>query len=201
VHLKTKLSKASAKAFGTVPREALFAVLRRFGLPDHFVEVLMRLHFGAKVKVKIGKEDSEVDSTIGVRQGSCEGPVLSLFIIEAAIETLQWPDGMARPEFKTRKSGVTMGRNSNRKRDATPFELWASLFADDCALLFNSRDGLITGPNHTFAHLRKFGIQKRAQALPTLPLNAASTVDAPLQERGKSRANLIVFISVIGNPL
>ena len=41
------------KAFDTVPREALFAVLRRFGLPDHFVKVVMRLHFGAKVKVKI----------------------------------------------------------------------------------------------------------------------------------------------------
>jgi len=54
-------------AFDTVPKEALFAVLRRFGLPDHFAKVVMRLHFGAKAKVKIGEEDSEVDSTTGVR--------------------------------------------------------------------------------------------------------------------------------------
>jgi hypothetical protein len=39
---------------------------------------VMRLNFGAKIKVKIGEEDSEVDSTIGARQGSCEGPVLFL---------------------------------------------------------------------------------------------------------------------------
>ena len=110
-------------------------------------------------KVKIGEEDSEVDSTIGVRQGSCEGPVLFLFIMQAAMETLQWPDGVARPEFMTRESGVTMGENSTRRRDATSFELWASLFADDCALLFNSRDDLIAGSNHIFAHLRKFGLQ------------------------------------------
>jgi hypothetical protein len=58
-----------AKAFDTVPREALFAVLRRFGLPGHFVKVVMRLHYGAKFKVKIGEEGSEVDSTIGVQQG------------------------------------------------------------------------------------------------------------------------------------
>ena len=83
------------KASDTVPRKALFAVLRRFGLPDHFVKVVMRLHFGAKVKVKIGEEDSEVDSTMGVRQGSCEGPVLFLFIMQAAMETQQWPDGVA----------------------------------------------------------------------------------------------------------
>ena len=31
------------------------------------------------------------------------------------------------------------------RRDATSFELWASLFAGDCALLFKSRDDLITG--------------------------------------------------------
>ena len=52
-----------------------------------------------------------------------------------------------------------MGENSTRRRDATSFELWASLFADDCALLFNSRDDLIAGSNHIFAHLRKFGLQ------------------------------------------
>ena len=66
------------------------------------------------------------------------------------METLQWPDGVARPEFMTRESGVTMGENSTRRRDATSFELWASLFADDCALLFNSRDDLIAGSNHIF---------------------------------------------------
>ena len=38
------------KAFDTVPREALFAVLRRFGLPDHFVNVVIRLHTNAVVR-------------------------------------------------------------------------------------------------------------------------------------------------------
>jgi hypothetical protein len=147
------------KAFDTAPKEALFAVLRRFSLPDHFDKVVMRLHFGAKVKVKIGEEDWEVDNTIGIRQGSCKGPVLFLFFMQAAMETLQWPGGVARPEFKTRKSGVAMGKNPNRKRDVTPFELWASLLAGDCVLLFNSRDDLVTGSNQIFAHLRKFGLQ------------------------------------------
>ena len=30
------------KAFDSVPREALFTVLRRYGMPDHFVKVLIR---------------------------------------------------------------------------------------------------------------------------------------------------------------
>ena len=42
---------------------------------------------------------------------------------------------------------------------------------------------------------------ERVQALPTMPRHGVNTVDAPLQERVKSRKNYIVFISVIGNPL
>ena len=59
------------KAFDTVPREALFAILRRFGLPDYFVIIVIRLHENALINVKIGEDDSDVESSIGVRQGSC----------------------------------------------------------------------------------------------------------------------------------
>jgi hypothetical protein len=85
-------------------------------------------------------------STTGVRHGSIEGPVLFLFTVQAAMETLQWPGGVTRPD------------NSNRKRDATPFELWDSLFAEDCALIFNSCDDLITGSKYIFSQLCKFGL-------------------------------------------
>ena len=122
------------KAFDTVSREALFAVLRKFGMPDHFICIVMRLHTGAVMKFKIGEIDSTVPSEIGVRQGSCEGPTLFLFIMQAALETMSWP--VAKPQFCTTKDGKTTGSRWNRKRDVTMFELWASLFADDCALLF-----------------------------------------------------------------
>ena len=95
------------KAFDSVSREALFAVLRRFGLPDHFVNVVIRLHEKAKIKVKVGEVECELESSIGVRQGSCEGPVLFLFIMQAAMETMKWP--VPKPEFRTRANGVTMG--------------------------------------------------------------------------------------------
>ena len=66
------------KAFDSVPREALFAALRRFGLPDHFVKIGIRLHENARINVKVGHVESELESSTGFRQGSCEGPVLSL---------------------------------------------------------------------------------------------------------------------------
>jgi hypothetical protein len=79
------------KAFDTVPREALFAVLRRYGLPNHFVNIIIRLHKNAKIKVKIGSVETEIESSIGFRQGSYEGPILFLFIMQEALETMKWP--------------------------------------------------------------------------------------------------------------
>jgi hypothetical protein len=148
------------KAFDTVPRELLFDVLRKFGMPDHFVNVVKRLHTNAVIKFMCGDVDSEVASDIGVRQGSCEGPVLFLFIVQAALETLDWP--VAKPEFTTREgdAGMVTGDAEWRpKKGTTVFELWASLFADDCALLFNTRDDLIEGATCLFNHFRRFGLQ------------------------------------------
>jgi len=71
------------------------------------VNVVIRLHEKAKIKVKVGEVESELESSIGVRQGSCEGPVLFLFIMQAAMETMKWP--VPKPEFRTRANGVTMG--------------------------------------------------------------------------------------------
>ena len=95
---------------------------------------------------------------IGVRQGSCEGPVLFLFIMQAAMETFEWPEGMTKPEYRTREDGKTMGECSFRKRGASSFHFWASLFADDCALIFETREDLIAGTDAIYAHLRKFGL-------------------------------------------
>jgi hypothetical protein len=38
-----------------------------------------------------------------VRQGSCEGPILFLFILQAALETMHWP--VPKPAFRTRDVG------------------------------------------------------------------------------------------------
>jgi hypothetical protein len=144
------------KAFDTVPREALFAVLKKFGLPPHFISMLVRLHDGAVIRFKIGETEAEVGSRIGVRQGSCEGPSLFLFIIQAALETMEWP--VDKPTFCTREGGRLTGENPNHKRGRTLFELWSSLFADDCELLFNNRSDLTTGANYLFLHLASFGL-------------------------------------------
>ena len=139
-----------------------FDVLRKFGMPDHFINLLIRLHSNAIMNFLVGDIDTAVSSDIGVRQGSIEGPILFLFFFQAAIETATWP--VPKPTFYTRKNGVVSGENWKRKREddnwrtITFFELWASLFADDCDLLFETRADLITGSNYIFDLLTRFGL-------------------------------------------
>ena len=79
--------------------------------------------------------------------------------MRAAIVPLVWPNGVGKPVFRTRMDGKTMGERWDRKRGATSFEFWASLFADDCAVLFSSRAELITGTKHLFDDLRDLGLE------------------------------------------
>jgi hypothetical protein len=44
------------------------------------------------------------------------------------------------------------------RKDMTIFALWASLFADDCATLFESRADMIAGENCLYKHFLRFGL-------------------------------------------
>ncbi len=118
---------------------------------------MIRLHENALINVKIGEDDSEVESSVGIRQVSYEGPILFMFIMQAAMETLTW--AIAKPVFRTRSKGVFVGYHSIPKRDASSFDLWTSLFADDCAIFFSSHAHLELGASSYLCnHLRRFGL-------------------------------------------
>ena len=84
-----------------------------------------------------------------------------------------------KPQFRTRADGVTSGERSARKRGATSFDLWASLYADDCAILFETRADLITGTSYLFNHLRKFGLQMHVGTGDTASKTEAMFFPAP----------------------
>jgi hypothetical protein len=91
--------------------------------------------------------------------------------MQAAMKTMEWPAGVERPQFSTRVGGVTTGEDPKRKRGATTFELWASMFAGDCALFFRTRQDFELGTQRVYGHLKRFGLQihvgRGAEALKT----------------------------------
>ncbi len=62
------------KVFDTVPRKALFCNTLSLQFVWSFINIAIRLHENALINVKIVEDSFEVESSIGVRQGSCEGP-------------------------------------------------------------------------------------------------------------------------------
>ena len=70
-----------------------------------------------------------------------------------------WAAIVSEPTFRTRADGVTPGEGLNRKRGVTPFGPFASLFADDFAIFFETREDMVMGISYLSNYLRKFGLK------------------------------------------
>lgn len=138
----------------------MFAILRRYGVPDHFLNIVIRLHRGASFTIDVNGEDVVVDSNIGVRQGSNEGPVLFLFFMLAIMETMEWPSSISVPMFHSHEAGPMHGFKKTFKSHTgnTSFEHYLSLFADDSAFLFESHEDLSVGLEYVYKHFKAFGV-------------------------------------------
>ena len=71
------------KAFDRVPRKVIEWALRKKGVNENLVRVVMQLYEGAKTKVKVGKGMSEAFSVkVGVHQGSVLSPFLFAIVMD-----------------------------------------------------------------------------------------------------------------------
>lgn len=77
------------KAFDSVPRPAMWEVLRRFGCPDRFVSLIQALHDGMSAQVLCQNNTSEAfPVTHGLKQGCVLAPTLfSLYLAAMLCET------------------------------------------------------------------------------------------------------------------
>ena len=151
------------KAFDSVPRDVLWAVLAKFGIPPHLLGVIKRMHEGLLVSFEIGGEKVEVPNTAGVKQGDNMAPLLFIFVMQACLETLgdTWPVGKLEFRTNTRTTGVNGGKVSGTdwtNKGEFSFEIWCSLYADDAGVMHSSRADLVAGAEAIDAHLKLFGL-------------------------------------------
>ena len=57
------------KAFDSVPRDVLWTVLAKMGVPAHLIHVIKRMNADLKVTFDLNGEPVEVPCTVGVKQG------------------------------------------------------------------------------------------------------------------------------------
>jgi hypothetical protein len=102
------------KAFDRVPRAVLWWALRKLGVEEWLINVIKAMYEGATTAVKLRDgESKEFEVKVGVHQGSVLSPLLFTVVLEALSE-----------EF----------------REGLPWEL---LYADDLALLAESKEELL----------------------------------------------------------
>ena len=82
-----------------------------------------------------------IQNLAGVRKGSCEGPIHFLFVMQAMLETIEWPDEHKPLSFMTAITDGKLNRESvRRKRGASIFQMDHSIYADDLVCLSTTRE-------------------------------------------------------------
>ena len=75
------------KAFDRVPRKVIEWAMRKKGIPEAMVRVMMSLYEGAKTRVRVGSELSEeFEVKVGVHQGSVLSPLIFAIVIDVVTE-------------------------------------------------------------------------------------------------------------------
>ncbi len=150
------------KACDTANHDLLIKILEKYGTPPKFVAAIKMMYTALKVILKISKEICEICQSVGVCQGDNISPVLFLFLMLAAAETL---------ELEWKKTGIEVLTVSHTPdndlvsgcvRGHTPFmynahhltvyKIFQLLYVDDGAFPFPTREALIKGLSLIHAH-------------------------------------------------
>ena len=165
------------KAFDRVPRELLWSVLLKFGVPPKLVQLLKSLHAHVNITFTVNDITSTIECIIGVKQGDILGPILFTFYLAAIMIT--WRATHQRPLciFYSNSDFVLTGRGSFD--DGEKVELPDSEYADDTAVLFTSRDSLELSTPLMIEHFSRFGMSIHVGSLAKPSKSEVLFVSAP----------------------
>lgn len=121
------------KAYDTIPREALWQVLRKYGIPPTLVNIIRSLHEGMKTEVTVdGTTTTEIEATNGLKQGCTIAPTLFNLYFNFVIELWYKRSQLFGVEVHYQCGGRLVGKRTWRPLKTTANELQ---FADDVALV------------------------------------------------------------------
>jgi hypothetical protein len=157
------------KAYDTANHDLLLKVLEKYGTPPKFVNAVKTMYTDLKVVLKIDKEICNIVQSIGIHQGDNMAPVLLLFLMSAAAETLEsaWKKAnievltVAHSPDNALDAGCVRGHIPPMylSRRLTIYEIYQLLYVDNGAFPFPTRAALIKGLTLVHSHLACFGLE------------------------------------------
>jgi len=145
------------KAFDSVDRVALDAVLEKLGVPLKLRNVIMALHSNVKIEIKLGDDKVSFSNKMGVVQGGSLSPTLFIIFVHAFVKTLD-TSKWALPVYYTNDDDVLSGRSMFFK-GGERFESPYSFYADDSGFGFCSRADFDIGAVVIRGHYARWGLE------------------------------------------
>jgi exonuclease III len=170
------------KAFDTINRQALWAILEKIGCPRHFVDLIRSFHDGMMVTVREGSDKSTpFGVTSGTKQGCVLAPTLFsiFFSLMLHIAFKDATDGVA---IKSRFDRGLFDVNSTHFKASSKVKLLTIrdlLFADDCALAACSLEALQRLCDCFATASRRFGLTISIKKTETLYQPAPGNMYVP----------------------
>ena len=128
------------KAYDSIPRQALWLVLQKYGIPPVIINLIQSLHEGMKAEVSVsGGTTPAIEVNNGLRQGCTIAPTLFNLYFNMVITC--WRD-RCQPfgvDIFYKCSGKLTGERTRSPSSFTATEL---LFADDAAAVSTSRESM-----------------------------------------------------------
>ena len=140
-----------------------------YGVPLDLIVVIQKLHTNVTYQMKIGEKKTEIQSTVGVKQGDNLGPILFIILTMNAVAAslnkiwnfdspdFRWHgikndgtiDRQTKPQLKTGTKHSTKGHK---------FTVNSSFYVDDGAFILLNRADLEAASKLVKKHFRRFGL-------------------------------------------
>ena len=140
------------KAFDHVPRELLWLILTKIGVPKKLVDLVRALHKDFKVKFTV--DDVISTCVTGVKKGDILGPVLFTFFVATVMITWNATNNVTYCIFCSTNDAKHTGRSYRAKGEKVL--LLDSEYADDTAILFDIREDLTNSVNSIVTYFTRF---------------------------------------------
>ena len=145
------------KAFDRVPRELLWKILEKYGVPVKLMRLLRALHQDVTVKFEAEGHVHVVICSIGVKQGDILGPVLFIIFMVAVMTSWRATSDQPHCLFLSKHDDILTGRKHTSRGDE--YAVDDSEYADDTGMLFVSRQALDKYAPLLVKHFAIFGME------------------------------------------
>ena len=130
------------KAYDSVPRQALWCVLEKYGVPPAMLSLIKSLHEGMSATVRVGDSTTEwIEVTNGLRQGCTLAPTLFNLYFSAVVDCWRARCPQVGVTVKYRIGRKLVGDRTMKAR-LQEVRVTESQFADDVAVYATTREEL-----------------------------------------------------------